>query len=122
MQQQQKPDDQSYQTYISFANSLMTLFDADPKRYEPKIKAAWPYLMHIPSSAWHPMIKTCVDIWDTWPRNWAKNVKDAYTLWSGDNKFSRKQTYDKHDDPRYPVEYMRKAFSILSEKGRRDYL
>jgi hypothetical protein len=68
------------------------------------------------------MVKICVDTWDTWPRNWAKNVKDAYTLWSGDNKFGRKQTYDKNDDPRYPVEYMRKAFSILSEKGRREYL
>ena len=107
--------------YKTFCGTLCDIMDKDWGKQEDKFAASWPFLNHIPPIAWKPMVSIAVEKWDGWPKNWAKCVKEVYELWRGGSHHSTVK-YERDYDDRFPVELMRVAYSILVEKGDREFL
>lgn len=107
--------------YKAFCGTLCDIMDKDWSKQEDKFAASWQFLNHIPTIAWKPMVGIAVEKWDGWPKNWAKCVKEVYELWRGGSHHSTVK-YERDYDDRFPVELMRMAYSVLVEKGEREFL
>lgn len=107
---------ESYETYKKFATAILDLFDSGWDKYGRKVESGWPFLKHIPTVAYKPMIQLAVDRWDSMPRNWVKNIKEIYESWRSESHHSA-VVYNREYDDRFPVEKMHEAYDILSVKG-----
>lgn len=118
----QTPSFSSYSNseYQQFYKTLLTLFEQDENKHEKKITVGWAFLSYIPKEAFKPMIKIALEKWDSWPRNWVKNVKEVYELWRTETKHTALK-YNEQDDPRFPVEKMHTALDILTASGRNKF-
>lgn len=112
---------ESYDEYRKFGSTMLELFDLDWEKYGSRIDASWPFLKHIPPTAFKQMIQMAVDTWDGWPRNWTKAVKTIYELWRSGSKYSAIK-YNKTEDYRYPVEKMHEAFELLERDGNQEFM
>ena len=76
--------------YKAFCNDLADIFDKDWNRIEDRFITAYQFLVHIPASAWRPMVAIAADTWEGWPRNWVRAVKEVYGLYRKSEPLSRK--------------------------------
>ena len=109
--------------YKGFCGDLVKNFDKDWSKVGSKVEFGYQFLEHVPLVAWKPMVKMAINMWDGWPRNWTKAVKEVYEAWRREAGHSGIVgiKYNKDDDPRFPVELMKQAFHILSDKDYPSY-
>lgn len=109
--------------YKDFCADLARNFDKDWSKVSTKLDFGHQFLDHVPTRAWHPMVKIAVDNWEGWPRNWVRSVKDIYEMWRrAAGPAGLGINYNRDDDPRFPVELMHQAFGILEKHGYRQYM
>lgn len=57
---------------------------------------------------------------DKWPQNPMRQVRIGFSQYKGINKIAA--TYDKYDDPTFPMEFLWKGLDVLSQKGEATFL
>lgn len=102
---------------ISFSKlvaDLFLYFDRQKLPESEQINIWFDDLKFIPVEAIDQIKKHFKDM-DSLPRNIPKAIKSGFSSYKKTNPIS--VTYDFDDDPRFPIEFLEKAFEILSESG-----
>lgn len=110
----------SQEKFKQFCGDLCRNFDKPWDSVGKKLDAAYPFLQHIPDTAWKDLTRLAMERWERWPSNF---VKAVLSLYRDTSQFTPQTVrYDPVEDLRFPIALMHKAFEILMEQGYRPYL
>ena len=105
------------EAYLGFCGEMASNFDRDWEKISSQIDSGYPHLERIPERAWKELVAIAIRTWNSWPKNWVKNVEEVYAEWWRSQAIPPLTQYDPVEDYRFPVQLLHKGLQVFQDRG-----